>query len=238
MSQNSLPQDALPQQATLQKISPGEALIHEVFPVGMLRCNCSILGDRITGEAIVIDPGDEIDRILAVLARHKLTVKQIIITHAHIDHIAGAARLKRITGAPVLLNQLDLPLLKTMDMQAGWLGIATPEIAPPDDSASDGLKVGTSTLAGIVLHTPGHTEGSICVHFPAEELLIAGDTLFASSVGRTDLPGGNSRKIMTSIRERLLTLPDGTKVVPGHGIATTIGRERVSNPFLIDYIGQ
>jgi len=207
-------------------------MILEVLPVGMLQCNCSILGDEATGEAIVVDPGDEIERILAVVAKHKLTVKQIIVTHAHIDHIAGAAKLKAATGAPVFYNQLDLPLVKLMDVQAGWLGVATPTVAAPDASAEEGFKVAAGGLSGVVLHTPGHTEGSISLHFPGEKLLLAGDTLFAGSIGRTDLPGGDFRKIMESLRERLIVLPEETKVIAGHGPATTIAAERESNPFL------
>ncbi len=113
-------------------------MVHEILPVGALQCNCSILGDEASGEAIVVDPGDEVPRILAVLARHKLTVKQILITHAHIDHIAGAARLQALTGAPILYNQNDLPLVKMMAVQAGWLGVETPEVRPPDDTLDDG----------------------------------------------------------------------------------------------------
>jgi glyoxylase-like metal-dependent hydrolase (beta-lactamase superfamily II) len=207
-------------------------MILEVLPVGMLQCNCSILGDETTHEAIVVDPGDEIDRILAIVAKHGLTVKQIIVTHAHIDHIAGAAKLKAATGAPVYYNQLDLPLVKLMDVQAGWLGVATPTVAAPDASADEGFKVNAGGLQGVVLHTPGHTEGSISLHFPAEKLLLAGDTLFSGSIGRTDLPGGDFRKIMASLRERLIVLPEETKVIAGHGAATTIALERESNPFL------
>jgi hydroxyacylglutathione hydrolase len=207
-------------------------MIHEILRVGALQCNCSILGDEASGEAMVVDPGDDIPRILAVLARHGLTVKQIVITHAHIDHIAGAQQLKRLTGAPILYNQLDLPLVRMMDVQAGWLGIATPEVAPPDDGLRDGQTLAVSGIIGTVLHTPGHTEGSVCLHLPAQRLLLAGDTLFAGSVGRTDLPGGNTRTLIDSIHSRLMTLPDETVVIPGHGGNTTIGAERKDNPFL------
>jgi hydroxyacylglutathione hydrolase len=207
-------------------------MIHEIIPVGPLQCNCSILGDEASGEAMVIDPGDDIPRILALLAQHKLTVKQIVITHAHIDHIAGAARLKQATGAPILYNQLDLPLVKMMDAQAAWLGMETPEVQPPDDSLEDGSIVTIAGLSGTVLHTPGHTQGSISLHLPAQNLLLAGDTLFAGSVGRTDLPGGDTRTLIHSIREKLLPLPEATIVVPGHGTNTTIGEECESNPFL------
>jgi hydroxyacylglutathione hydrolase len=207
-------------------------MIHEIFPVGPLACNCSVLADETTRRATVIDPGEDIDRILAVLKQHHLTVDQIIITHGHIDHVGGAVRLKRLTGAPIYMNQHDLPLLKMMDMQAGWLGVAVPEVAAPDVDASDLLALTIAGQAAQVLHTPGHTEGSICLHLPTPQLLLAGDTLFAGSIGRTDLPGGDLRKILRSLKERLLTLPDATRVIPGHGMETTIGQERETNPFL------
>ncbi len=184
---------------------------------------------------MVFDPGDEISRILTMLVKHRLTVKQIVITHAHIDHVGAAARLKEVTGAPVFLNQLDLSLLAMMDMQAGWLGIPTPEVVVPDYSAEEGLKVGIAGLTGVVMHTPGHTEGSICIHFPTQELLIGGDTLFAGSIGRTDLPGGDFKKIIRSLKERLMSLADQTSVIPGHGPATTIGVERETNPFILKH---
>jgi hydroxyacylglutathione hydrolase len=207
-------------------------MIHEVIPVGPLQCNCSILGDETSLEAIVVDPGDDIPTILSILDKHNLTVKQIVITHAHIDHIAGAQRLKRVTGAPILYNQNDLPLVKMMDVQAGWLGIATPEVPNPDDTLDDNKVIAVMGLSGSILHTPGHTQGSVCLYLPDETLLIAGDTLFAGSVGRTDLPGGDTRQLLHSIHDRLLTLPDEVTVIPGHGSRTTIGEERESNPFL------
>jgi glyoxylase-like metal-dependent hydrolase (beta-lactamase superfamily II) len=207
-------------------------MILETFPVGPLQCNCTILGDEEAGEAIVIDPGDEVGRIHRRLAELGLKVKQILVTHAHIDHVGGALKLKRLTGAPILLNENDLPLLKMMEMQAGWLGIAPPETAPPDESLADGLRVGLEHYPAEVLHTPGHTQGSVCLHFAPLKMLIAGDTLFAGSIGRTDLPGGDSAQLIDSIETRLLALPDETKVLPGHGPATTIGQERRSNPFL------
>jgi hydroxyacylglutathione hydrolase len=209
-------------------------MILETFPVGPLRCNCTILGDEVTREAIVVDPGDNLPEILSRLQKHNLTLRQIVVTHAHIDHVGGAALLKKATGAPVLLNQRDLGLLEAMEMQAGWLGIDTPEVAPPDASAEDGLTIGLDTLPAEVIHTPGHTPGSICLHFSTQHLLIAGDTLFAGSIGRTDLPGGDGRQILRSLRDRLLVLPDTTQVIPGHGSETTIGQERQSNPFLQD----
>ena len=210
-------------------------MIHEILVVGPLQCNCSILGDENSREAIVVDPGDNISRIVATLARHQLTLKQIIVTHAHIDHIAGALQLQRLAGAPILYNQLDLPLVEMMDVQAGWLGIATPEVAPPDADLADNQTVSIAGLSATVLHTPGHTQGSSCLYIPAQSLLIAGDTLFASSVGRTDLPGGNSDQLLRSIHNRLLALPDDVTVIPGHGPFTTIGVERKENPFLQNY---
>jgi hydroxyacylglutathione hydrolase len=209
-------------------------MILETFPVGPLHCNCTILGDEVTREAMVVDPGDNIPEILSRLRKHGLTLRQIVVTHAHIDHVGGAAQLRKLTGAPVVMNQQDLGLLGMMQMQAGWLGVPTPEVAPPDASAEDGLAVGLATLPAQVLHTPGHTPGSICLlfHFNDQHLLLAGDTLFAGSIGRTDLPGGNGQQILRSLRDRLLVLPDATRVVPGHGPETTIGEERQSNPFL------
>ncbi len=207
-------------------------MILETFPVGPLQCNCTVLGDEATGEAIVIDPGDEITRIHNRLTALGLRLKQILITHAHIDHVGGALRLKRLTGAPILLNENDLPLLQMMGAQAAWLGVAPPETAPPDESLTDGQQVGLEAYPAQILHTPGHTQGSVCLHFIPLKMVIAGDTLFAGSIGRTDLPGGNFDQIIDSIEARLLPLPDDTKVIPGHGPATTIGAERRANPFL------
>jgi hydroxyacylglutathione hydrolase len=207
-------------------------MILESFPVGPLQCNCTILGDETTREAMVIDPGDNIPDILTRLSKHHLTVKQIVVTHAHIDHVGGASLLRQATGAPVYLNQQDLELLGMMEMQAGWLGIPTPHTAPPDVSAEDGLTIGLTNLPAEVLHTPGHTPGSICLLFAEPQLLIAGDTLFAGSIGRTDLPGGDTATIMRSLHNRLLVLPENTRVICGHGPGTTIGKEKQSNPFL------
>ena len=212
--------------------STPKPVILESFPVGPLQCNCTILGDPATGEAIVIDPGEEIGRIQRRLTELGLKVKQILITHAHIDHVGGAVKLKRLTGAPILLNENDLALLQMMETQAGWLGVETPETAAPDASLDDGLKVGLETLPAQTIHTPGHTQGSVCLYFQQLGLLVAGDTLFASSIGRTDLPGGDGRQILESIHNRLLVLPEETAVLPGHGPMTTIGQEKLRNPFL------
>jgi len=207
-------------------------MIHEILPVGPLQCNCSIVADENTREAMVIDPGDEVAAIQAILQKHGVQVKQIVITHAHIDHVGGAMKLRAATGAPILLNQNDHTLLKMLGMQAAWLGMSTPEEVDVDHSIADAEKVEAGSLVANVMHTPGHTEGSICLYFSAQQKLIAGDTLFAGSIGRTDLPGGSFDKIIRSLHQKVLSLPDETIVVPGHGPLTTIGEERENNPFL------
>jgi hydroxyacylglutathione hydrolase len=207
-------------------------MIHKIIPVGPLQCNCSIIGDEVSREAMVIDPGDDIDDIVAIIDEHKLQVKQIVITHAHIDHVGGAMKLRAKTGAPILLNQNDYALLKMLDVQAGWLGMKPPGDVEIEAGLAHDETLRAGSLSANVLHTPGHTEGSVCLYFPAEKMLIAGDTLFAHSIGRTDLPGGSFEKIMRSLHDRVLTLPDETTVIPGHGPVTTIGEEREGNPFL------
>jgi len=243
-----------------------EKLIHEIIPVGVLQCNCSILGDPATREAIVVDPGDEVERILEILRRHDLKVRAIVSTHTHIDHVGGLAQLHAATKAPVLIHESDLELYTHLDMQAQWLGVATPAMMRIQDFLKEGDAVRWGGFAARVLHTPGHTPGSISlvvergseadagpsellhthgapehVHPAARKTgvtsseftrLIAGDTLFQGSIGRTDLWGGSTKDILKSIHEKLLTLPDETLVTPGHGANTTIGAERESNPFL------
>lgn len=208
-------------------------MIHKILPVGLLQCNCSIFGDETSGQAIVIDPGDEIDEILGILDADSLKVQSIVITHAHIDHIGGAAKLKAATGAPVFMHANDRELYDDLDVQAAWLGMPAPERTDIDVAARDGDAIPLGAAVFEVRHTPGHTQGSISLWIPAENKLIAGDTLFRDSIGRTDLPGGDGEKILCSIHEKLLTLPDDAIVFPGHGQPTTIGRERSRNPFLI-----
>lgn len=207
-------------------------MIHEILPVGPLRCNCSIFGDETTREALVIDPGDDLTQIQEILTRHGLKVKGIVITHAHIDHIGGAQKLKALTGAPVYMNEKDQTLADHLDVQASWLGVETPERPEIDTPAKDGDTLVLHTTTFHVLHTPGHTQGSICLYVPTEQKLIAGDTLFRESIGRTDLPGGDHRQILHSIEDKLMPLLEGTVVIPGHGPLTTIGHEKEHNPFL------
>ncbi len=208
-------------------------MIHEILPVGPLQCNCSVIGDESTREGLVIDPGDNIEDVVSIVRKHNLQIKQIVVTHAHIDHVGGAMKLRAATGAPILLNQNDYALLKMLDAQAAWIGVAPPGRVEIDHSVAQADSIKTGSLSADVIHTPGHTEGSICLYFPAEKKLIAGDTLFAGSIGRTDLPGGSFEKIIRSLHDKVLELPDDTVVIPGHGPLTTIGRERHSNPFLV-----
>lgn len=216
-------------------------IIHEILPVGLLQCNCSIIGDPETREALVVDPGDEAGRILEVLAKHALTVKAIVSTHAHIDHVGGLRQMQQATGAPVLMHGEDMELYRHLDAQASWIGMRAPDPAAVDKLLREGDTLRWGRFAANVLHTPGHTPGSISLYLaPQEEdkagadagKLLAGDTLFAGSIGRTDLWGGSLEKILRSIHHKLMALPDETIVYPGHGAITTIGQERAGNPFL------
>ena len=179
-----------------------------------------------------MDPGDDIADVLAIVAKHSLTVKAIVITHAHIDHIGGAQKLKEATGAPVHMNANDRELSERMDLQAGWIGVPTPEVTDVDVFAKEGDTISVGPTVCHILETPGHTQGSLSVWIPAEKKLIAGDTLFRDSIGRTDLPGGDGAMILRSIEAKLMTLPEETVVIAGHGMSTTIGREKRLNPFL------
>jgi hydroxyacylglutathione hydrolase len=208
-------------------------MIHEIIPVGVLACNCSIVGDETTGEAVVIDPGDDIEQVRAILSRHNMRVKYIVATHAHIDHVGGIEKLKHATGGTVLMHERDLPLYQNLSIQAAWLGVRPPEVVEVDQFLKEGDALRWGSLALEVLHTPGHSPGSLSLHLPGENSRIfSGDTLFQGSIGRTDLWGGSFDEILRSIHNQLLIFPDQTPVFPGHGAPTTIGEERASNPFL------
>jgi len=221
-------------------------MIHEVIPVGWLQCNCSVLGDPVTKEAIVIDPGDEVERILAVVNKYGLKVRAIINTHAHIDHVGGLVKMRAATGAPVLMHKEDLELYEILDQQARMIGMPVPEKVTVEEFLTEDRAIRWGGYEARVMHTPGHTKGSCCLHIPRksalqdvksgqfveEEKLIAGDTLFAGSIGRTDLWGGSMEHILRSIHTKLLALPDDTVVYPGHGPETTIGDEKEMNPFI------
>jgi glyoxylase-like metal-dependent hydrolase (beta-lactamase superfamily II) len=215
-------------------------MIYLKIPVGMLQCNCSIIGDPRTLEAIVIDPGDEVERILSLIGRYKLKVKAIVSTHAHIDHVGGLAKLYQYTGAPVMMHSDDLPLYRGMEVQAAFLGMRPPELVEIHQLLKEGDVLQWGGFLANILHTPGHTPGSVSLYLPTDTdnailtspQLFAGDTLFAGSIGRTDLWGGSLDKMMASLHDKLLQLPETTIVHPGHGASTSIGHERDTNPFL------
>ena len=221
-------------------------MIHEILPVGWLQCNCSIVADEKSKDAAVIDPGDEVEKILAIIRRYDLKVRYLINTHAHIDHVGGLLEMRKVTGAPVLMHAEDLELYRRLEMQALMIGVPAPPRTEVDGFLEEGERLEWGNLEAQILHTPGHTRGSISLFMPGKrdageaptadsrDKLFAGDTLFQGSIGRTDLWGGSFEAIMRSIREKLLVLSDDTIVFPGHGPATTIGQERESNPFLHD----
>jgi glyoxylase-like metal-dependent hydrolase (beta-lactamase superfamily II) len=215
-------------------------MIYLKIPVGMLQCNCSIIGDPRTLECIVVDPGDEVERILGLLGRYKLKVKAIVSTHAHIDHVGGLAKLYQYTGAPVMMHSDDLPLYRGMEVQAAFLGMQPPELVEVHQLLKEGDALQWGHFLANVIHTPGHTHGSVSLYLPTDggnatlshPQLFSGDTLFAGSIGRTDLWGGSFNEIIASLKDKIMQLPDSTIVHPGHGASTTVGHERDSNPFL------
>jgi glyoxylase-like metal-dependent hydrolase (beta-lactamase superfamily II) len=210
-------------------------VILETFSVGPLGCNCTIVGDEATGDAIVVDGGDGVDQVVQRLGQLGLRANLLVHTHAHIDHIADVGRLRELTHARGLLHPADLPLYHTLKMQAGWLGLRdVPQIVELDGDLLDGDRFAAGSIGMEVLHTPGHTPGSVCFAVTAgsETTLLTGDTLFAGAIGRWDLGGTSMEDIVTSIHRKLMDYGDATPVVPGHGPFTTIGIERTSNPYL------
>ena len=212
-------------------------MIAQTFAVGALACNCTILADETTGDAIVVDGGDGVDEVVARLQRHGWQAKYLIHTHAHIDHIGDMGRLREATGASALLHAADLPLYRMLALQARWIGLpGAPPVVEIDGELCDGDLLSVGSVRCRVLHTPGHTPGSVCFETASGDktALLTGDTLFAGSIGRWDLGGTSMEDIVNSIRTKLLPHDDATPVVPGHGPFTTIGIERKSNPYLVD----
>jgi hydroxyacylglutathione hydrolase len=206
------------------------------FAVGQLGCNCSIVGDPNTKEAVVVDPGDEPDRILEALAGSGFHPVALVHTHAHFDHVGCSGLLKRITGATILMHASDRPLYQNLLEQGQAFGLTLDAPGVVDRLLVQGDRVACGKGELEVLHTPGHTPGSLCFRMAGEDgdVLFSGDTLFRRSIGRTDLWGGSTPQILESIRERLLTLPGGLRVIPGHGAETTIAEEGRRNPFVGD----
>ncbi|OVE80997.1 hypothetical protein BVY03_04890 [bacterium K02(2017)] len=210
------------------------------FPVGSFQCNCVILADETSGEAIIIDPGDEAEKIIAEVKANQFDVKYIVHTHAHIDHIAAVDEVSKDLGGKICLHQEDLPLYENVKMQAEFLGFPfeKEKLPTPSFITHNDMLECQNDLKTKVIHTPGHTPGSVCFLLDQfntnnhQNLLLSGDTLFFSSIGRTDLWGGDQNLLLASIKEKLLTLPADTLVIPGHGPQTTIGNELKNNPFL------
>jgi glyoxylase-like metal-dependent hydrolase (beta-lactamase superfamily II) len=205
-------------------------VIIKKLEVGPIMANCFILGCEDTREAVVIDPGDDPDRILMTLAKEKLTVKYLIDTHGHFDHVGANRRMKEVTGAELAIHPDDVPMLAQLARSAASFGLSAENSPEPDLLLNEGDTVSFGNITLKVIHTPGHSRGGICLYTPGH--LFAGDTLFAGSIGRTDLPGGDYDTLIASIKQKLLNLPDDTRVYTGHGPETTIANEKRMNPFL------
>jgi len=205
-------------------------LIIKTLAVGPIMANCFVLGCEDTLEAAVVDPGDEADRILQTLAQLQLTVKLIINTHGHFDHVGANKRLKEVTGAPILIHSLDAPMLNQLASSAAAWGMKADNSPPPDRQLQDGDEIGIGKVLLKVIHTPGHTPGGVSLYTAGE--VFVGDTLFAGSIGRTDFPGGSFETLKNSIQQKLFALGDDVKVYTGHGPPTTIGVEKRNNPFV------
>jgi glyoxylase-like metal-dependent hydrolase (beta-lactamase superfamily II) len=205
-------------------------LIIKKLEVGPIMANCFILGCEDTREAVVIDPGDDADQILMILAKEKLTVKYLINTHGHFDHVGANRRMKEVTGAKLAIHPDDVPMLSELSRSAASFGLSAENSPEPDLLLHDKDTVRFGNITLTVIHTPGHSRGGIALYTPGH--LFAGDTLFAGSIGRTDLPGGDYDTLIASIKQKLLVLPDDTVVYTGHGPETTIADEKRMNPFL------
>ena len=201
--------------------------------VGLFQENCWIVGSRKRGEACVIDPGDEPEEILALARDMGVRITRVVASHAHLDHILAARAIVDATGAPFLLHQDDLPIAANLQQSGrAWLGREVDPAPRPDAFPTHGDDIEVAGVTLQVLHTPGHTPGSISLYAPNAKLLFSGDTLFRESIGRVDLPGGDFGQIVQSITRQLYTLPEDTRVLPGHLQETTIGHERARNPFV------
>ena len=198
--------------------------------VGPIQANCYILGCEDTLEAAVIDPGDEADRILLSLAESKLTLKYILNTHGHFDHVAANRRIKDATAAKIMIHALDAPMLDHLASSAATWGLSAEDSPKPDRLLAEGDAVTFGTVSLEVIHTPGHTPGGVSFH--TDGMVFVGDTLFAGSVGRTDFPGGDAATLKKSIQQKLFPLGDAVEVYPGHMGKTSIGQERRHNPFV------
>jgi len=207
-------------------------IIVETIPVGPLQCNCTILGDLVSRKAIVVDPGGDAEILLERLVELDLQVERIIHTHAHLDHFLASGKMKEATGAKLALHREDLFLWDMLEDQCRMFGIPFEPPPPPDQWLENEEEIDLNDLQGKALHTPGHTPGSMCFLFESQKLLIAGDTLFQGSIGRTDLWGGEFKKIEKSIQEKLYTLDEETSVITGHGESTSIGHEMRANSFV------
>jgi len=208
------------------------SLIRKTFPVPPLSCNCSIVGDADTKQAVVVDPGGNPERILEEIESLGLTVCAILHTHAHLDHFLASGHIKKATGAPLCLHPQDKDLWNMLEIQCQMFGVPYAPVPPPDQWLSDDEAFAVGPYSGIVIHTPGHTPGSACFYFEDQGLLFSGDTLFRGGIGRTDLWGGDGQAITRSIQERLYSLKENTLVIPGHGGESSIGWEREHNMFV------
>ncbi|MFC1854915.1 MBL fold metallo-hydrolase [Thermodesulfobacteriota bacterium] len=206
-------------------------MILEILVVGALQVNCYIIGCEKTKQAVVIDPGDNVEKIIKILEKHKLELKYIVNTHAHFDHVGGNAQLKKKTNAKIMLNEADGILLERLTRQADIFGYEVTPSPPPDINMSDGDKINFGELQLDVIHTPGHSPGGVSLKIG--NTIFTGDTLFNRSIGRTDLPGGSYDHLIKSIKEKLFIYEDDTIVYPGHGGSSTIGEEKRKNPFLL-----
>ncbi len=208
------------------------SLIRKTFSVPPLGCNCSIIGDAVTKQAIVVDPGGAPERILREVQEMGLTVTMILHTHAHFDHFLASGEMKKATKATLCLHEDDRELWNMLEVQCRMFGVPYVPAPPPDHWLKDEEKLALGELTAVAIHTPGHTPGSMSFHVSDGAVVLAGDTLFRGSIGRTDLWGGDFDTIEQSIRERLYTLPDSTVVVTGHGPETDIGWEKERNQFI------